>query len=331
MSNTRLDHPGTWGERLQQRASNVPVPLYGGALALLGLCLLLPAIWPWSRDLAGMSLLYAAGVASLVAAIAVHLAKAWLATDSFRRDLSDPAVAPFLGQLSVALALLAELQQRHSPATHQLALWACAALTALTLLHVPWLIARHRLTWRDASPSWLLPPIQWLYLGLLAHDRWTGLRYASVILGTTGAMLAIACLSMRLLRRPPLPQPSKPALSITVAIPSLGLLAALQMQGDPGLLAAALFSLTLTTYLIAVASMARACGRRFHIAWWAYGMPLSAAALAFSEFARRTGNPWLHLWAQATGMVALVVTAFLSLLALRAVVRFLQTHPGMAK
>lgn len=322
---------GTWRDQWAARLPAVPVPLYGGALALLGLCLLVPAVWPVTRQWPVMSWLFGAGLLALLGALATHGAKAMLATPAFMRDLRNAATAPFFGQIGVALALLAETQHGERAGVAEAALLGSAVLAAVSLAQALWLVLRQRPTWRDASPAWLLPSIQWLYLGVLAGESLAWLRTPALVLGCLGAMIAGLCLAARLWNGPALPQPARPALTTTLVVPSLLLLAALQEATPSDALVAASFVLTLAGYLMAVARMPLALGEPFRVSWWAYGMPLSAAAIAFHALAlRQSTSPWLLSWAQLTAGLSVGITMCLSLLALRAVHRFIfnpSAHP----
>lgn len=259
MDIANLHQSSTWREQLASRLSAVPVPLYGGALALLGLCLLLPFTWPWTRELAFMPWLRGAGVLALLAGGAVHVAKACLANTSFTQDVRNPVVAPFFGQIGVGLALLAEILQGSHALTAQLALFGSTVLAILSLVHAAWLAGFKRPSWRDASPSWLLPSIQYLYLGVLAGEHLAWIRPAALALGGVSAIIAIACLVARLWKGPVLPAPARPALTIMVAIPSVALLAALQQPDPSGWPIPTAFGLTLAAYLLAVVSMPLGC------------------------------------------------------------------------
>lgn len=318
-----LPTSGRWRALFVHKLHAVPVPLYGGALALLGLSLLVPFTWPWTQPLVSLALVRWAGILALLGALAVHGTKAWLTPAAFHQDMDHVGTSPFFGQIGVALALLSESLHGSRPDLADAALLGSAILAVLCLANAARLILLRRPSWRDASPAWLLPPIQCLYLGLLAGDKFdTGGTLALTVGGLT-ALAASVCLIARLWRGPSLPAPARPALTTFVAIPSVLLLAVLQ-QADPHravlYLAAAA---TLLGFVAALMSLPLALGQRFKVSWWAYGMPLSAAALAFNALASHRGaNPWLLAAAQTASWCCVLITAALSLLSLAAIHRF---------
>lgn len=69
------------------------------------------------------------------------------------------------------------------------------------------------------------------------------------------------------------------------------------------------------------------------VSWWACGMPMSAAAMAFHAFSQshthvlaQWAGTWVAWLAQGAALIALGLTAWLSVAGLRAVWRFCWDH-----
>jgi tellurite resistance protein TehA-like permease len=160
--------------------------------------------------------------------------------DEARRQLLDPAVAPFYGCLPMALlsvgggapVLGPRLIGEHAAVTADAALWTAGTVSALLVAAgVPYLmVTRHRIGAADASPVWLLPvvaPMVAAALGpaLLPHLP-AGARQAreALLLGCY-AMFGLSLLATlmllplvwgRLLRYGPLPVALTPALFLVL-------------------------------------------------------------------------------------------------------------------
>lgn len=305
--------------------ASLPVPLYGPALAMLGLSLLVPGTWPGEAAAALSSGLEVAGIALLMGAVLAHIGKAWLAPTAWAQDMRNPATAPFMGQIGVALSLLCEL---HAGGHAPIASAFFASSTAVALVngcHAYWLWQRARPSWRDASPAWLLPPVQWLYLGALAPHHAGLLQAPMLIVG--GALSACVCTALwrRARQGPPWPVPAQPAFAVLVALPAVASLAALAASGAFwSVLAMACLLLTFATWLGALAALPRVRQHAFRVSWWAYGMPLSAAAIAFQSAADHWGAPTPIQWAaRGAGVLSVLITLALLMPGARAVHRFL--------
>ncbi|MES2298165.1 MAG: hypothetical protein V4582_14060 [Pseudomonadota bacterium] len=292
--------------------ARVPVPIFGGALGLLGLHLV-AAIHP---TLSAMPLLRAgslvSGCAVLAIGIVLHLARLAQRRAAFVRDAGNAALMPFFAQLGIALLLLAEAARALQP---HLAFYVFALGSALSAaLSAYWLVLawRMRFALASVSPGWLVPPIAWLYIALLApaFDD-PALARVAFIVGCALALVSLVLLGARLLAGPPLPTPARPALAVGVAIPALLLLVVLDdPKSADSFAASALYIVTACAYVAALLALVPVVRARFMVSWWAFGMPLLAAAIAFDAYAKVHGSAALAWFAQAAACIdALIVGA----------------------
>lgn len=127
----------------------------------------LPGCPGWLRN-AGTGV-WALAAAMLVAVVVTRAAHWTRHRDQARRDLLDPAVAPFYGCPPMALlsvgagawALGRPLLGDHAAVVVDAVLWTAGTASALLVAAaVPYLmVARHRIGSGDASPVWLLPVV----------------------------------------------------------------------------------------------------------------------------------------------------------------------------
>ncbi|SHM47218.1 C4-dicarboxylate transporter/malic acid transport protein [Actinacidiphila paucisporea] len=198
----------------------------------------LPGRPGWVRDgCTGVWVLAAALLVLVLAARGVHWARH---ADEARRQLLDPAVAPFYGCLPMALlsvgagapALGSPVIGGHAAVAVDAALWTVGAASALLVAAVvPYLmVTRHRIGAAGASPVWLLPvvaPMVAAALGPALVPRLPpGARQAreALLLGCY-AMFGLSLLATlmllplvwgRLLRYGPLPVALTPALFLVL-------------------------------------------------------------------------------------------------------------------
>jgi tellurite resistance protein TehA-like permease len=298
----------------------IPVPVFGGALGLIGLSLLLQgeptmeAIRPWAL------VLLAAGVIALIGAAASHVARAVWRREALLGDLANPSVAPFFGQAGIALLLLSEAW--HAP-WHEGARLAFASGAVSSLIVGAWSLARSRRSGfarRTVTPAWLIAPIAWLYVALLAprlrhwihlaclcrrgcaglcrghRDAAAATRSAAASRGATrggahaGAGRAAADVVV-------LQHPQWQRLAVTLSALSAVALAA----GCIGFVAVGIH-------------------RPFAVSWWAFGMPLTALAMSLRVASDAAVVDWAGASSAAT-WACLAITALLTLCSLRATVR----------
>lgn len=299
--------PGDW-------LASVPVPIFGAALGLLGLNLLAAT----NRHLAALPLLagasLAAGGSVLAGAILVHLLRWATRRAAFMRDLRNVAVAPFFAQIGVALLLLAECLKQINPALAAHAFLAGSGISALLLAYWLGIGWRSRCALAGVSPAWLVPPIGLLYTALLAPGFQRAAWLMPALLAGSGLGLgALGLLYARLRRGPALPAPARPALAIALAIPALMLLVLLELpQTRQSPLAGTLFCLTLGGYCAAALAFFNLARGTFMVSWWAFGMPMIAAAIAFDTFAHVHPTWYFTLIADAAAGLSLALTLAVS-------------------
>jgi tellurite resistance protein len=293
--------------------ATVPVPIFGASLGLLGLSLI-AAMNPF---LAAIPLLKGGsmvlGTIALAAAVALHLMRLAIRRDAFMRDLRNAAIAPFFGQTGIALLLLAEAARPVDARIAVMSFVAGSVVSALLALHGFIIGLRARVALAVVTPGWLVAPIGMLYIGLLAPAF--GMAAMAPMVLFVGSLMALssgALLCARMIAGPALPLPAKPALAIAVAIPALMLLALLESPSlKQTVLAPTLFGATLCAYMAALAALPAVARRPFATSWWAFGMPLVAAAIAFDAYARE--HAWSALAVLANGSALLSVAMVASL------------------
>ena len=301
--------------------SNVPVPIFGASLGLLGLGLVsatntyLAAI-PW---ITSISLIL--GTAILAAGLIIQLIRWAIRRDSFMRDLRNVAIAPFFGQTGIAFLLLAEGIKEINTHFAYSAYLLGSAVSALLACYVLIMGVRHKFALSGITPAWLIPPIGLLYSGLLAPAF--GLDNITTITLATGSLTALGAFGLlctRLIVGPALPPPAKPALAIAVAIPALMLLALLETHTTPiSIFTTPLFFITAFSYILSVAAFTKIIGGKYLLSWWAFGMPLIAAAIAFAAFSRIHTSFFSIMLSNISAFLGLATVLWLSLLSIRAV------------
>ncbi|ARF54500.1 TDT family transporter [Streptomyces gilvosporeus] len=281
---------------------------------------------------------------TLLAARTVH----WVRHgDHARRQLLDPAVAPFYGCLSMALlavgaGTLAVGRDVIGPGAALAAdtlLWplgSCIGLTAAA--GIPYLmITKHRIEAGSASPVWLLPLVAPMVAAatgpaLVAHlpagpDRTAMLLVCSAMFGMSllATLAVLPLVVTRLFHHGPLPLALTPTLFLvlgplgqsTTAVHNLadaaaGTVAAPYahaMSAVAVLYGVPVLGFALWWLAIAAGMVVRAFrnGMRFAMTWWAFTFPIGTCVTGAAGLARQTGSAGF-VWA-AVGLFAVLVTA----------------------
>lgn len=308
--------------------ANTPVPIFGAALGLHGIHLLLAlnerlAAVPYLLELS-----FFLGTAVLAISILMHALRWMWRRSVFMADFRNPAVLPFFGQIGIALLLIAESVHLTNLQLSGAAFWVGSIVSlCLTVL---WLYrcfsTRFSLAW--VGPSWFVLPIAMLYIALLApYFVAPSLSVIAWGLGAAEALLVAILLLARLLWGPSLPKPARPGLAIALAPPALLLLGLYDSSnGVLSIAAIVLYALTLAGYLMALLGLLVVLRQPFAVSWWAFGMPLTAAAIALDARAKTLMHPLALQLAHASMLSSLVITGGLALLSLYAVVRHIRTH-----
>ncbi|MGD3108454.1 TDT family transporter [Streptomyces sp. YGL11-2] len=290
----------------------------GAALPLTapGLHIAYRAVWALSALL----------LVTLVAARAVHWARHG---DQARRQLLDPAVAPFYGCLSMALlavgggtlAVGKDVIGTPAALAADAVLWTAGTLVGLAAAAgIPYLmVVRHRIAEGSASPVWLLPlvaPMVSAALGpaLVPHlppGQWREAMllacYAMFGMSLLATVLVLPLVLNRLFHHGPLPLVLTPTLFLvlgplgqsTTAVSNLG-------DAAPGvvipsyvhamgafavLYGVPVFGFALLWLAISVAMVVRAVrnGMGFAMTWWGFTFPVGTCVTGAAGLARHTG------------------------------------------
>lgn len=268
--------------------------------------------------------------------------------DQARRDLLDPAVAPFYGCLSMALlavgggAVTVGRDWIGLPAAVALdaVLFTLGTLTGLAAaVAVPYLmVVRHRPALADAAPAWLLPlvaPMVSAALGPLlvpylpqgaARGTMTALCLALFGLSLLAVLVTLPVVFARLLTGGPPPLALTPTLFLVLgplgqSTTAAGNLAAVAPGVVPASSAevadvmAVLYGVPVTGFALlwlalATALVARAvrAGMGFTMAWWAFTFPVGTCVTGASALGHRTGLAVFD--ALAVALFALLLAAW---------------------
>lgn len=284
----------------QDPLARVPAPVFAPAMGVAGLGLCwrsgaeaLPGAVPHGIGegiLASSGVLLAMAVTLYAAKLVRHTAAAW-------SDLTHPAQAGLLGQLPVALLLLAEAALPHARPLAAALTMAGAVLGAglMLVLARGWLLRRHTL--EQLGPAWLIPSIALLMVPLVGTRL--GAEEASWAMFSAGLFAWLAMLpplAGRLVFHDPLPARAQPTLAILMAPPAVAFLAYLALR-DTGAepprldgIARVLFYVAVATAVLVAALLPRLIRPPFALSWWAFTMPVAAMVLALFAYADLTGR-----------------------------------------
>lgn len=306
----------------------------------------LPVDVPGLRD--GCAVVWALSAVLLVAVLAARAGHWRHHRDQARAHLLDPAVAPFLGCLPMALLAVggatsvagAPVVGERAALVVNAVLFTAGSVTALAVaVLVPYLmVVRHRLEPGSASPVWLLPlvaPMVSAALGpLLIRELPPGQGREALLLGCY-AMFGISLLATlavlplvlaRLLHQGPLPLALTPTLFLVLGPLGQSTTAVNQLAdvapgsvGDPyanGLEALAVlygvpvmgFALLWIALSAALTVRAVRAGMGFAMTWWGFTFPVGTCVTGAAGLARHTG---LHAFTWlAVALYACLVAAW---------------------
>ncbi|BCK72373.1 C4-dicarboxylate ABC transporter [Streptomyces libani subsp. rufus] len=279
---------------------------------------------------------------TLLAARTVH----WVRHgDQARRQLLDPAVAPFYGCLAMALlavgggtlAVGRDVIGTPAAVAADAVLWTAGTLTGLVgAAAIPYLmVTRHRIEPGSASPVWLLPLVAPMVsaavgpalVAQLPAGQWQRALllgcYALFGLSLLATLLVLPLVLSRLIHHGPLPLALTPTLFLvlgplgqsTTAVNNLADAApgvvdpatAHAMGAFAVLYGVPVMGFALLWLALATAMVVRAVrrGMGFSMTWWGFTFPLGTCVTGAAGLARHTG---LHAfgWLAAALFAALV-------------------------
>ena len=80
-----------------------------------------------------------------------------------------------------------------------------------------------------------------------------------------------------------------------------------------------LFFITAFSYILSVAAFTKIIGGKYLLSWWAFGMPLIAAAIAFTAFSRVHTSLFSIMLSNISAFLGLATVLWLSMLSIRTV------------
>jgi tellurite resistance protein len=292
-----------------------------------------PTMFGMSYGLAGLAVCwgYAAVLGLVPASVAEALfaiaAAVWLALivgylwqvphrpGGWRRELTDPVLAPFVSLVPIVGMLLGIGLMPHAPAAGR---WLFAVFAVVTVVLAGWMTGQ----WiaGDLDPDrlhsgYVLPAVAG---GLIASigaalAGWTGIAHALMGLGVLSWLLIGSVIMARLLFRPRLPAPLTPTLAIEAAPPALAGLAYLAItRGRVDAIALALGGFTVLAIVVQLRLIPVYRRLSFSPAFWSFAFPYAAVA-TFALHWINYGKPAGYtVWALA---VLSAITLFIAALA----------------
>jgi tellurite resistance protein len=233
----------------------------------------------------------------------------------WRRELTDPVLAPFLSLIPIVGMLLAIGLMPHAPAAGR---WLFGVFAAATTVLAGWMTGQWIVEGLDLDrlhSGYVLPAVAG---GLIASigaalAGWTGIAHAFMGLGVLSWLLIGSVIIARLLFRPRLPAPLTPTLAIEVAPPALAGLAYLAItHGRVDAVALAFGGFTVLAAIVQLRLIPVYRRLSFGPAFWSFAFPYAAAAtfaLHWINYGRPVGY---KVWAW---VVLIAITAFIAALA----------------
>jgi tellurite resistance protein len=234
----------------------------------------------------------------------------------WRRELTDPVLAPFVSLAPIVGMLLATGLMPHAPGTGR---WLFGVFAAVTIVLAGWMTGQWLVEDLDLDrlhSGYVLPAVAGGLIAAIgaALAGWTGIAEAFFGLGVLSWLLIDSVIMARLLLfRPRLPAPLTPTLAIEVAPPALAGLAYLAItRGRVDAVALALAGFTALAVVVQVRLIPVYRRLSFGPAFWSFAFPYSAVAI-FALHWINYGKPAGHtVWAW---VVLAAITAFIAALA----------------
>jgi tellurite resistance protein len=234
---------------------------------------------------------------------------------SWRAELADPVLGPFVSLIPIVGMLLAIGLMPHALAAGR---WLFAVFAILTVVMAGWMTGQWIIEDLDLDKvhsGYVLPAIAG---GLIASigaalAGWTSIAHAFMGLGVVSWLLIGSIIWARLLLRPPLPRPLTPTLAIEVAPPALAGLAYLAItHGKVDAIALALGGFTVFTVVVQLRLIPVYRHLAFTAAFWSFAFPYAAVATFALHWINYGRPPGYKIWAW---VALLAITAFIAALA----------------
>ena len=232
----------------------------------------------------------------------------------WRRELTDPVLAPFVSLVPIVGMLLGIGLMPHAPAAGR---WLFGVFAVVTVVLAGWMTGQWitgDLDLDKLHPGYVLPAVAGGLIASIgaAHAGWTGLAHAFMGVGVVSWLLIGSVILARLLVRPPLPRPLTPTLAIEVAPPALAGLAYLAItHGKVDIIALALGGFTALAAIVQLRLIPVYRHLAFTPASWSFAFPYAAAA-TFALHWLNYGKPFGYkTWAW---IILLAITAFIAAL-----------------
>jgi tellurite resistance protein len=265
--------------------------------------------------------------ASVADALFVVAAAVWLALavgylwqvphrpGGWRRELTDPVLAPFVSLVPVVGMLLGIGLMPHAPAAGR---WLFGVFAVVTVVLAGWMTGQWIAGDLDLDrlhPGYVLPAVAGGLIASIGAARagWTGIAHAFMGLGVLSWLLIGSVIMARLLFRPRLPAPLTPTLAIEVAPPALAGLAYLAItRGRVDAVALVFGGFTVLAVVVQLRLIPVYRRLSFGPAFWSFAFPYSAVAtfaLHWINYGKPAGHTVLA-W-----VVLLAITVFIAALA----------------
>jgi tellurite resistance protein len=232
----------------------------------------------------------------------------------WRRELTDPVLAPFVSLIPIVGMFLAIGLMPHALAAGR---WLFGVFAAATTVLAGWMTGQWIVGDLDLDrlhSGYVLPAVAGGLIGSIgaALAGWTSLAHAFMGLGVVSWLLIGSVIMARLLFRPRLPAPLTPTLAIEVAPPALAGLAYLAItHGRVDAVTLALGGFTVLAVIVQLRLIPVYRRLSFGPAFWSFAFPYAAVAtfaLHWINYGRPVGY---KVWAW---VVLLAITAFMAAL-----------------
>ena len=261
--------------------------------------------------------LFALAAAAWLVLIAGYLCEVPGRPGGWRRELTDPVLAPFVSLVPIVGMLLGIGLMPHAPAAGR---WLFGVFAVVAVVLAGWMTGQWIAGDLDLDrlhPGYVLPAVAGGLIAAIgaAQAGWTGIAHALMGLGVLSWLLIGSVIMARLLFRPRLPAALTPTLAIDVAPPALAGLAYLAItRGRIDAIAMVLGGFTVLAVIVQLRLVPVYRRLSFGPAFWSFAFPYSAVAtfaLHWINYGRPAGY---SMWALA---VLSAITLFIAALVAR--------------